>query len=76
VPQRVNLQNSRRHKDNQTGVTGVQYMPRHKNRPWKAKICVDYEIEQAYFRTRRAAVAWRRLKERKYGFHRNHGRDL
>ena len=75
VPQRVNLQNSRRHKDNQTGVTGVQYYPLWGNKPWVAKICVNYKIEQKYFSSKRAAVAWRRWRERRYGFSKTHGRE-
>ena len=75
VPHRVNSQNSRRHKDNQTGVTGVQHVPNCKRRPWRAQICVDYRIERAYFSSKRAAVAWRRWQERRYGFSKTHGRE-
>jgi hypothetical protein len=76
VPQRVNLQNSRRHKGNKTGVTGVLYAHWRKHKPWRVQICVNYKIEQKFFSSRRAAVAWRRWKERKHGFHKNHGRNL
>jgi hypothetical protein len=68
-----NSKNSKRHKGNTSGVTGV-YWSKRANK-WQAYICVDGK--QTYlgvFKYLEDAERARKDAEVKYGFHKNHGR--
>lgn len=59
-------------KNTKTGVTGVQWLKREKS--YMARICVNNkEIRLGYFKDFADAVKARKIAEREYGFHPNHG---
>ena len=71
------LDNSRNRKVpswNTSGVIGVRWYKRYKK--WIARINVEkVDIHLGYFDDFDEAVAARKAAEKKYGFHKNHGRD-
>lgn len=72
VSNRQNAQNRRRQLRNKTGVTGVQW--REKDQKWWASIGVNWEVKSlGLFDRFEDAVAARRMAERKFCFHPNHG---
>ncbi|RVL48458.1 HNH endonuclease [Sinorhizobium meliloti] len=69
-----NNRNTRRRKDNTSGVTGV-YRSNNPNKPWRAQIADkgrDFALG-SYSTLIEAAMA-RKAAEAKFGFHKNHGR--
>lgn len=72
VPRKLNRRNVARHRDNNSGVTGV----RRTNRgTWQAFIAVDYKtICLGSSQVFAEAVKMRKDAEIKYGYHPNHGR--
>jgi len=73
VTPRQNAQNSKRHCQNRSGVTGVRWQ---KNiQKWVVRITVRYKTHYlGCFETIEEAAAARKAAEIKYGFHENHGR--
>jgi hypothetical protein len=70
IPKRENHLNCRKSKNNTSGVTGVFMCKRR----WQASIVVNYKtIYLGRFDTVEEAARVRRLAEREYGFHENHG---
>ena len=73
VPGAENAKNLSRRKTNTSGVTGVSYFARTKK--WVAMIKGDGKVRNlGYFHTIEEAAAARKVAERRYGFHPNHGR--
>ena len=72
VTNSINGKNTKMHKNNTTGVTGVTF---DKNRnKYKAQIVVNHKLDNlGRFNTFEEAVQARLQAEIKYGFHRNHG---
>jgi hypothetical protein len=69
-----NGQNSRRRKNNTSGVMGVAWEPRRLK--WCVRIHLKYRNKHVgYFDDFDTAVAARKAAEAKYGFHPNHGRE-
>lgn len=66
--------NKPRFRNNTSGHVGVCF---HKKAgKWHARIKVNYQfIGLGYFTDKDAAIAARKLAEKKYGFHQNHGRN-
>lgn len=74
VSYRENYLNSRRSVRNKSGVTGVYQ--RNGSGKWYAVITTcGTSIQLGTFDKKEDAIKARRAAERKYGFHRNHGRD-
>lgn len=73
VSQNENLKNSKIHKYNTSGTTGVRYYkPRKK---WNARININSESKHlGYFSDKQDAISARKTAEIKYGYHENHGR--
>jgi len=70
-----NLRNSSLNKRNKLGVTGVSFREGTKN-PYVAKIMVDYKtIHLGRFKTLKKAKKARKKANKKYGFHKNHGKS-
>lgn len=68
-----NFQNMCLRKDNKSGCHGVSI---HKHSGlWHARITVDKRIiSLGYFKDKDSAILARKKADRKYGFHKNHGR--
>lgn len=74
VTRRENLKNSALRPSNTSGVSGVSWLKRRKR--WQARIMVDnLQISLGVFHDFNDAVAARLEAEKRYGFHRNHGRQ-
>ena len=74
VDQLTNSRNMRRPSDNMSGVVGVWWDK--KNWRWVASISVnDKDISLCRTKDFATAVYERKLAEKKYNFHPNHGRD-
>ena len=73
VTNSINGKNTKMHKNNTTGVTGVTF---DKNRnKYKAQIVVNHKLDNlGRFNTFKEAVQARLQAEIKYGFHCNHGK--
>ena len=73
VTNSINGKNTKMHKNNTTGVTGVTF---DKNRnKYKAQIVVSHKLDNlGRFNTFEEAVQARLQAEIKYGFHPNHGK--
>lgn len=72
VDQSQNQKNTRRRRDNTTGVVGVYRYPFERRLPtWAAKLG---DAHLGYFTSFDEAVAARKAAEREHGFHPNHGR--
>ena len=73
VTNSINGKNTKMHKNNATGVTGVTF---DKNRnKYKAQIVVNYKLDNlGRFNTFEEAVQARLQAEIKYGYHPNHGK--
>lgn len=70
-----NSKNLKMSKANVSGVTGVHW--NEATRKWLANIRVNTVlIHLGYFANRGTAVEARKAAEKKYGFHKNHGRKL
>lgn len=70
ITKRENHLNMSRSKANTTGVTGVSFVKKR----WQAMITVNHEsIYLGRFDRIEDAAEARRIAERKYGFHENHG---
>ena len=68
-----NRKNKKRPLTNNSGVIGVAWSKR--NRKWRARIKVSKKnYELGFFADFDEAVAARKEAEKKYGFHKNHGR--
>lgn len=68
-----NACNAKRRSDNTSGVTGVTFFKRYQR--WMASITVDQNIiHLGYFDVLEDAAKARRIAERHYGFHSNHGK--
>ncbi len=67
-----NGRNAKRHRDNRSGATGVRRI----GERWGASLtyCGRY-YHLGTFDTKEAAIAVRKVAERRFGFHPNHGRD-
>lgn len=73
VPDSENAKNQKRNKRNTSGVTGVSYFAR--TRKWVAMIKGGGKVRNlGYFHTLEEAAAARKVAEKKFGFHANHGR--
>lgn len=65
-----NHQNTRIHKRNKSGCTGVS----RNNNKWRVRISYKNEsIELGHFEDYKEAVKVRKEAEKKYGYHKNHG---
>ena len=72
--QSINNKNSSKPCNNTSGVVGVYWFKPTKN--WMAAIGVDgKQIHLGYFNDKHEAAKVRKLAEKKYGFHPNHGRQ-
>lgn len=68
-----NMRNQKKRSDNSSGVTGVYWLKRDKR--WVAKINNGGKsITLGYFKLKEDAVAIRKLKEKEFNYHENHGR--
>lgn len=74
VTHEENTMNCSLKKNNTSGCTGVQYSPRYKH-PWTAVIeCKKRKVRKSKsFYTFEEAVHQRKLWEKEYGYHENHG---
>ena len=68
-----NKRNTKKRRDNTSGVTGVYHRP--ETNGWRAIIYIDGKsVGLGHYKLKKDAVNARREAERKYGFHENHGR--
>jgi len=67
-----NQQNASRRKDNTSGMTGVYYS--NTCSKWIASIQVNKKSLTKYFNTFDNAVEQRKLWNKEFGFHKNHGK--
>ena len=75
VTRQENMKNKRKYKNNNTGVTGVQW-DKTSNR-WRARIRFHKkEVHLGMFVEFSEAVNARKNAEVLYGFHENHGKDI
>ena len=73
VSHRENMRNKAERVDNRSGANGVGWSESKKK--WVAYITVERrQTHLGYFTSKDEAIAARKAAERKYGFHRNHGR--
>ncbi|MCA8902109.1 MAG: HNH endonuclease [Hyphomonas sp.] len=73
VPHAVNMRNQSLRATNRSGVTGVRWSDYHSK--YVAQIrSLGRSIHLGYFTSKDEAIAARKAAERKFGFHRNHGR--
>lgn len=73
VTAQENVRNTRRHKHNSSGAMGVSFYKPYKK--WKAYININRKQQHlGYFDDVKDAVRARRLAEKEFGFHDNHGR--
>jgi HNH endonuclease len=69
----ANQKNSKRRSDNKSGHAGVV----RRGDQWIAQFGVNGTTKHiGIYKTKEAAIKARKLVEREYGFHRNHGRDV
>ena len=69
VTNQQNQYNTKLFKNNTSGVMGVRWYKR--TQKWRAQI--NRTVHLGYFSDFRDAVAARKVAERKYGYHKNHG---
>jgi len=70
-----NSRNSSRRKSNTSGTTGVSWYS--KTNKWVARIKINGKnIYLGYFKEKKDAIRARKIAENKYGFHKNHGKDI
>jgi hypothetical protein len=70
----LNQRNTRKAKNNTTGVTGV-YLTQSKRSPYFASICIKgCQTHLGCFKTIEEATEARRAAEKQHGYHENHGR--
>jgi hypothetical protein len=73
VDHRENCKNRRISKNNTSGFSGIRKMP-HRRKCWAADIRVDgRRVYLGYYEHLEEAVAARKVAEKNYGFHENHG---
>jgi HNH endonuclease/AP2 domain len=69
----VNMKNLPLPRTNKSGTPGVIWHKR--DEKWQASIKVDRRtVHLGYFESKQDAIAARKVAERQYGFHPNHGR--
>ena len=74
VPQSVNSRNSAKNKCNKSGFSGVTWMKGIKR--WRARIMFNRrDIHLGFFIEKKDAISARVRANKKYGFHKNHGRQ-
>ena len=75
VTAKKNARNSKKRRDNTSGVTGVGWDKARRN--WRAQIALNGKNKHlGSFSSIADAVHARRKAEKKYGFHPNHGRTI
>lgn len=69
-----NLRNQSRRGTNTTGSNGIYWTARENK--WNAQITVNYQTKHlGYFESKDDAIAARKMAEKEFGFHPNHGAD-